>query len=105
MRKDNFMHRRFRPLVKSAGLNNIRFDDLRHTSATLSLAAGDNVKVVQERLGHASAKTTLDVYAKAVPSLQKESAARMDTILGAYGGTSGARLEKSRTENAESLMK
>lgn len=104
MRKDNFMHRQFRPLVKRAGLEGVRFHDLRHTSATLGLAAGDNVKVIQERLGHASAKTTLDVYAKAVPSLQKESAARMDSILGAYGGTSGARLEKSRPEIAEILM-
>ncbi len=105
MRKDNFMHRQFRPLVKSAGLEGVRFHDLRHTSATLGLAAGDNVKVIQERLGHASAKTTLDVYAKAVPTLQREAAARMDSILGAYGGTSGARLEITRPENAETLMK
>lgn len=105
MRKDNFMHRQFRPLVKRAGLKHVRFHDLRHTSATLDLAAGAHTKVVQERLGHASAKTTLDVYAKAVPSLQKESAARMDSILGAYGGTSGARLENARPENAETLVK
>lgn len=105
MRKDNLMHRQFRPLFKSAGLVGVRFHDLRHTSATLGLAAGDNVKIIQERLGHASAKTTLDVYAKAVPSLQRESATRMDSILGAYGGTSGARLENARPENAETLMK
>ncbi len=102
MRKDNFMYREFRPLVKSAGLRHMRFHDLRHTSATLGLAAGENIKVVQERLGHASAKTTLDVYAKAVPTLQREAAARMDAILGAYGDTSGTR---ETTTNAGSPMK
>lgn len=105
MRKDNFMHRQFRPLIKSAGLKHVRFQDLRHTSATLGLAAGAHIKVVQERLGHASAKTTLDIYAKAVPTLQRESAARMDSILGAYGGTSGARQEIARREATKTLVK
>jgi len=89
MRKDNFLHRVFRPLLARAGIHRLRFHDLRHSSATLSLAAGENVKVVQERLGHASAKMTLDVYAKAVPGLQKEAAARMDLILSGDGDTNG----------------
>ena len=59
--KDNFLHRVFRPLRKKAGTDRLRFHDLRHTSATLSLAAGENVKIVQETLCHASAKMTLDV--------------------------------------------
>jgi integrase len=93
MQKDNFMHRVFRPLIKQAGLGNLRFHDLRHTSATLGLAAGENIKIVQERLGHASAKMTLDVYAKAVPTLQREAATRMDSILTTDGATNGATSE------------
>ena len=58
----------------------VRFHDLRHTRATQLLAAGHNVKVVQERLGHASAKMTLDVYAHHVPSLQKEAACAIDAM-------------------------
>jgi integrase len=77
-------------MVSKAGLGTLRFHDLRHTSATLGLAAGENVKVVQERLGHASAKMTLDVYAKAVPTVQREAAVRMDGILRADGATKGA---------------
>lgn len=50
------------------------------THATQLLAAGYDVKVVQERLGHASAKMTLDVYAHCVPSLQKEAAADIDAM-------------------------
>jgi integrase len=40
----------------------IRLHDLRHTHATLLLAAGEPVKVVSERLGHASATITLTVH-------------------------------------------
>jgi hypothetical protein len=53
------------------------------------LEGGENVKVVQERLGHASAKMNLDVYAKVVPGLQRETAVRMDSILSVNGDTRG----------------
>lgn len=89
LRKDYFVRTVFHPLLKKAGIERIRFHDLRHTSATLSLSNGDNVKIVAERLGHSSPKMTLDVYAHAVPTLQKESAERMDTLLNAIWDTSG----------------
>lgn len=56
------------------------------------------VKVVQERLGHASAKTTLDVYAKAVPSIQPTAAERMPHILGDWV-TFGVKPEGDNEEN------
>ena len=79
----------FHPFLKKAGVEKIRFHDLRHTSATLSLSNGDNAKAVAERLGHSSPKMTLDVYAHAVPTLQRESAEKMDTLLDAIGDTPG----------------
>jgi integrase len=82
LQRHNFAHRVWRPLLKDAKVGPLRFHDLRHTSATLSLAEGIPVKIVQERLGHASAKMTLDVYAKVVPSLQQEAAAQMSGIFG-----------------------
>src|SRR5687767_7102262 len=48
---------------KAAGLVDVSPHDLRHTAASLAVAAGANVKVVQQMLGHASAAMTLDVYA------------------------------------------
>ncbi|WP_425387719.1 tyrosine-type recombinase/integrase [Aneurinibacillus terranovensis] len=50
----NIVNRSFKPLLKNAGLKSIRLYDLRHTCATLLLTAGENPKVVSERLGHES---------------------------------------------------
>jgi integrase len=88
LQKDYFVRNVFHPLLAKAGIERIRFHDLRHTSATLSLSNGDNVKVVAERLGHSSPEMTLDVYAHAVPTLQRESAEKMDTLLNAMVDTS-----------------
>jgi integrase len=82
LQRHNFRHRAWRQIVRDAGLEPLRFHDLRHTAATLSLAEGVPLKVVQERLGHASAKMTLDVYAKSVPSLQQKAAEQMTDIFG-----------------------
>ena len=60
----------------------MRFHDLRHTCASLLLAAGTHPKVVQERLGHATVSITLDTYSHVVASLQREAADRIDELLG-----------------------
>ena len=44
-------------------------------------AAGENVKVVSERLGHASAALTLDVYSQVLPDMQQRAAEQMEAIL------------------------
>jgi integrase len=51
-----------RRLCGHAGLENIRFHDLRHTFASLALDSGISPKQVQEWLGHASVVTTLSIY-------------------------------------------
>jgi len=60
----------------------IRFHDLRHTFATLQLAAGTNPKIVSEMLGHKEVHITLDRYSHALPTLQAEAMGRLDVILG-----------------------
>ncbi len=67
--------------VKHAGLSRIRLHDLRHTYATLALAAGVHPKGVSERLGHATVAFTLDVYSHAVPALQEEAADRVAALI------------------------
>ncbi|HET9690024.1 MAG TPA: tyrosine-type recombinase/integrase [Acidimicrobiales bacterium] len=71
----------FAQRVKASGLPPIRLHDLRHTSATLALAAGVHPKIVQERLGHASISITLDTYSHVVAGLQHEAAQRVADLL------------------------
>jgi integrase len=71
----------FKSILEMAGLPTIRLYDLRHTAATLSLAAGVPPKVVSEQLGHASAAFTLDTYAHVLPHMQDEAAAKCETLL------------------------
>jgi integrase len=52
----------FKTALVTAGLPTMVLHDLRHTSASLAVQAGGNVKVIQRMLGHASAAMTLDVY-------------------------------------------
>ena len=60
--------------VHNANLPRIRLHDLRHTHATLALAAGVHPKVVSERLGHSTVSLTLDVYSHSIPALQEDAA-------------------------------
>lgn len=59
----------------------IRLHDLRHTHATLGLAAGVPAKVMQERLGHSSIQITLDLYSHVVPGMQADAAAKIGALL------------------------
>jgi integrase len=68
-------------VARHRGSSPIRFHDLRHTSATLLLAAGVHPKVVQERLGHSQIGITLDTYSHVVPSMQLEAASKLDTLM------------------------
>ena len=65
--------KRFKTVCKRAGVEPRRFHDLRHTHATILLSAGVHPKIVQERLGHSSIKTTLDTYSHLIPTMQQSA--------------------------------
>ena len=71
----------FKKVVRSIGLDQVRFHDLRHTYAVLSLKAGDDAKTLQENMGHYSAAFTMDVYAYVTPGMRRDSANRMDQYM------------------------
>ncbi len=82
LRRSNLHRRSFKPLLRRAKLPEAtRFHDLRHTAASLALAAGTHAKVVQEMLGHASIALTLDTYSHTIPSMGREAAERLDALL------------------------
>ena len=81
----NVVHRHFKPALRRAKLPEAtRLYDLRHCHVTLSLRAGEPVHVVSARVGHASARMTLDVYAHALPADESEAPARLEAAL--FGG-------------------
>ena len=81
MSRHNLVNRSFKPLLRRAGLPDIRFHDLRHTCATLMLAVGTNPKVVQETLVHTNASVTLDTYSHLLPNMQDEVAWKINELL------------------------
>jgi integrase len=64
----------FERVVARLDLPRIRLHDLRHTHATLGLAAGIPAKVMSDRLGHATVAFTQDVYMHAIPQLEADAA-------------------------------
>ena len=65
---------RFKELVVQAGLPPIRLHDLRHGAATLALATGVEMKVVQAMLRHSSITITSDTYTSVLPQVAREAA-------------------------------
>ena len=78
----NVDRRSFKPLLKEAGLRDIRFHDLRHTCATVLLSEGVNPKLVQELLRHADIKLTLGTYSHYLPSMGDQTASARQSALG-----------------------
>jgi Phage integrase family len=72
----------------------VRFHDLRHSHATQLLLAGVHPKVTQERLGHASITTTLDLYSHVTATMQEDAAAKLDTVF--RSAISGCGVDKGR---------
>ena len=71
----------FKRIVKRIGYPKTRFHDLRHSYAIASIKGGDNIKTVQENLGHATAAFTLDVYGHVTAQMKRESADRMEQFI------------------------
>ncbi|HAA3128503.1 tyrosine-type recombinase/integrase [Listeria seeligeri] len=72
-RPDSY-YQRWKRLIERHDLPSIRFHDLRHTSATLLLNSGLDIKVIQERLRHKSFNTTADIYSHVLKEKQQEAA-------------------------------
>ncbi|GAB2044831.1 site-specific integrase [Agathobaculum sp. TL06] len=75
------VYRHFKQIIAELGFPDFRFHDLRHTYAVVSLENGDDIKTVQENLGHATAAFTLDVYGHVTDRMRKESSDRMEKFI------------------------
>ena len=79
--QSHMLSRYFRPALKAAGLERIRFHDLRHTYASLLIDQGENVKYIQTQLGHHSPTMTLDVYAHLMNPVNREAPNKLENAV------------------------
>ncbi len=77
-RSRNVINTCFGRVKKKGNLPDVRFNDLRHTCATLLLTKGVHPKIVQEMLGHSTIAITLDTYSHVLPNMQGEAVRAMD---------------------------
>ncbi len=77
----DWLSRYFRQLSDAAGLPPIRLHDLRHGAASLALAAGADLKVVQDMLGHSSIVLSADTYISVLPEVARETAEAIATLI------------------------
>jgi integrase len=77
----DYISQLFDRTVKRLELPRIRLHDLRHTHATLGLAAGVPTKVMSDRLGHATTSFTEDIYMHAVPAMEERAAADVADLI------------------------
>ncbi|MCR9202436.1 MAG: site-specific integrase [Planctomycetaceae bacterium] len=87
LRNSNFDRNVWYPIREEAGVK-IRFHDLRHTQASLMLHAGVDLKVIQERLGHASYATTANMYTHLMKDAQRQAADRLSSLVNPQGKAS-----------------
>ena len=73
----------FKKIVRKMGLPEIRFHDLRHTYATISLQNGVDIKTVSSNLGHATVAFTMDRYAHVTITMQKDSVQKLESFISA----------------------
>lgn len=71
----------YKRIAAQIGCPDSRFHDLRHTYAVASIQSGDDLKTVQENLGHATASFTLDVYGHVTQQMRQASADRMEQFI------------------------
>ncbi len=94
----NLRQREFHAALRRAKLHRIRFHDLRHTYASLLIAAGENLKFIQNQLGHSSIQVTIDRYGHLIPAIQHGAGERLESLVfGSNMGKTWAKSELSTT--------
>ena len=77
----NMVNRVYLPALYGAGIDKIRFHDLRHTTASLMIEQGENIKYIQSQLGHSNPTVTLNVYAHLMKPINQEAACRLESAI------------------------
>ena len=82
----NMIYKPFKQIAKQIGLGDMRFHDLRHTYAMLSLQSGCDIKTLSSNLGHATSAFTLDRYGHVSEEMHALSSSRMQRLIESLTG-------------------
>ncbi|MCK5509006.1 MAG: site-specific integrase [Desulfobacterales bacterium] len=78
---NNMVSRHFNPALRKAGIDRMRFHDIRHTYASLLIEQGENIKYIQSQLGHSTPTVTLNVYAHLMKPAHQEAAVKLEKAI------------------------
>ncbi len=81
LRASNFNEQCWYPIREKLDIQHVKFHDLRHTQASLMLYAGVDLKIIQERLGHADFSTTANMYAHLMQDSQAKATDKLDSLM------------------------
>jgi integrase len=95
---DNLYHRDFQRTLKKAGLRHMRIHDLRHTFASILIAAGHHPKYIQNQMGHGSIQITMDLYGHMMKEVHEGAAEKSESFV--FGHGMGTEQEKGVTAEA-----
>jgi len=100
--RPEYATRRFQALAARLGLPTIRLHDLRHTHASLALAAGVELKAVSERLGHSQIAVTADLYTQVPRDVGQAAAEKIAAVLRGRGeALPASSLQQTPNDDAE----
>lgn len=83
--KHDLIYRHLKRIFKEMGVPDLRFHDLRHCYAVISLQSGCDIKTVQENLGHYAAAFTLDTYSHVTETMRREGADKINRFMDKLG--------------------
>lgn len=77
---DNFIDRKFMPIIRKAGISKINFHGLRHSYVALLIAQNIPIKYIQNQVGHSSIEVTLDTYGHLMPEVHQKGVQALDSL-------------------------
>ena len=95
LRVANFRLRVWAPAVEAAGLGDLTFHGLRHAAASFMVGAGEHPRVIQHRLGHSTARLSLELYAHVSEAADRDAAAHLEYLF--LSGADGESMASSES--------
>ncbi len=99
MNNNNMLRRHYYPGLKKAGIERIRFHDLRHTYASLLISTDVNIKYLQTQMGHSTITTTMDTYGHLMEEVNREPARELEKAVFKKPVTIWSLKQKGATES------